>query len=208
MNNFDSGIISGFTVRYSADEEILTYWRGSTSGREHNGVFAAACIREDGRRLELTSDAFGMGPNPTTVFDGKLVRFATNPRYLAATGDQPDYLAWRCLIQAGFIPADRTLSAGVHRLPAGSTLTADQSGVRVKRWFDFESLGRGTAPVDDQAIADVEEAFQVGFDRTLQLQGASRFLPLSSGHDSRRILGKFNVQKRHFSVGHGPMAAT
>jgi hypothetical protein len=172
---------------YSAAEEILAYWQRVSDDREHNGVFSAACVREGGKRLELVSGVFGMGPLYYRVM-GTLVLFATNPRYLSLAGDEPDYMAWRCLIQTGFIAADRTLSAAVHRLPVGSTLIADENGVRVNRWFDFASLGDGAAMVDDQAITDVHQAFLAALDRVLQLQHANWFLPLSSGHDSRRIL--------------------
>ena len=169
---------------YSPDRAIVKYWEGDLSKR-HNGVFSTAVVNSD--RVLLLTDAFGFGPLYYRSWNGYLL-FSTNPRFLAVDGDSPDIIAWRCWIQSGFIPSDRSLTLGVRRVPAGAAIQAKQDGISERAWFDFDSLPVGERSIHDSAFAEVEECFQVSVDRCLQLRAGKPILPLSSGHDSRRIL--------------------
>jgi hypothetical protein len=103
-------------------------------------------------------------------------------------GDVPDLIAWRSTIQSGFIGADRSLTKDVFRVPAGVAIRASVSGISSSNWFDFNSLPNGQRSIDEKALRDVEETFQQSVSRCLALSNDAPLLPLSSGHDSRRIL--------------------
>jgi hypothetical protein len=172
---------------YSPSQEIFTYWKQRTHSTQPNGVFSAACIRNSGRTLELVADAFGMDPLYYRNFRG-LILFATNSKYLAAHDDEPDYIAWRSLIQAGFIVADRTLSASIERIPAGHILCFQDGHTTPYAWFDYNTLPEGTRNVDERTFAEVNEAFHTALSRCLRLKATGNLLPLSSGYDSRLLL--------------------
>ncbi|HKE95980.1 MAG TPA: asparagine synthase-related protein [Povalibacter sp.] len=170
---------------YSPGDSLLRYWTGAAG--EHNGVFSAAVIGEQGTTLTLVTDVLGFAPLYYRHFCGALI-FSTNPRLLAATGDTPDLLAWRCLLEGGFIASERTLSSGICRVPAGKSLRASGDSIRLESWLALEDLPRGDRKLDEAGIAEVERSFQQAMDRCLGLQNLQALLPLSSGHDSRRML--------------------
>jgi len=183
---------------YSSTAEIINYWQKGLFC-EHNGVFSAVCVRDDGRTLELINDAFGMAPLYYRKCD-KLILFATNPRFLRVANDEPDYMAWRYLIQTGFIVADRTLTNAIKRVPAGQMLryTNEKDQGESFVWFDYSTLPEGVKRIDSKAIAKVEESFQKAISRCLKLEFDHIFLPLSSGYDSRRILASLIDKKITF----------
>jgi len=183
---FRGYVVSPRIHSYSPRHEILNYWENHLFA-QHNGVFSAAVIGRNGESLALVTDLFGMGPLYYRTM-GDVIAFSTSPRYLATAGDDPDLLAWRCLLHTGFTPADRSLSLPIRRLPGGKVFCLSREGRRMVSWFDFHSLPGGTRPVTSTSVGAVEKAFQQAMDRCLQLENRSIVLPLSSGHDSRRIL--------------------
>jgi hypothetical protein len=183
---------------YSSGSDITGYW-GTRALAEHNGVFTTAVVDDDGFRLTLVVDALGMGPLYYRSL-GDVVLFSTNPRYLTAGGDRPDLLAWRYLLQPGWIASDRSLTEGVRRVPAGRAVRFSAHGPRELAWFGFETLGRGDRPVGPGAVGEVEEVFQESMRRCLQLRTDGAVLPLSSGFDSRRILGTLLARGVEFSA--------
>ncbi|MCX6545044.1 MAG: hypothetical protein NTV05_11630 [Acidobacteria bacterium] len=172
---------------YSPSDAVLAYWT-KPLGREHNGVFSAVVIADGGARLELVADAFGIGPLYYRTI-GRTVLFATSPRYLTTPDDRPDYVAWRCLIQSGLLAADRSLIEGVRCVPAAHVASFNEAGGHAASWFDYAGLPAGERPVNDTAVSEAIEAFGTGLSRCLRLDGALPLLALSSGWDSRRILG-------------------
>lgn len=183
---------------YSDPPSLLRYW-SSPLPREHNGVFSTAVVAADGHDLTLITDAFGLGPLYYRRF-GEAIAFSTNPRYLAATGDVPDRVAWRCMLETEFLAGDRTLTTGVQRVPAGKKLTFTAREERTTSWFDFDRLPAGTRRIDRAALGDMEDALQQSVARCLRLDVGRFVLPLSSGHDSRRILAALLAQDAPFSA--------
>jgi len=171
---------------YSDPAAIVDYWR-TRAEHQHNGLFSAAVIDPQSGALSLFTDFFGMSPLYWRKL-GDSIAFSTNPRYLSTAADSPDLYAWHELIQLGFISSDRSLSREIHRLPAGHRLRADANGPVVDAWFRFDSLPAGERPVDAHSAAEVEATFRAAMERCERLQGLRTILPLSSGHDSRRIL--------------------
>ena len=181
---------------YSPGNALLRHWTSNFRG-EHNGVFSTALITAQGSTLTLITDVLGFAPLYYRRLQGA-VAFSTNPRLLATAGDTPDLLAWRCLLESGFIGSDRALSREIRRLPAGKSLQACGESLELMSWFDLEQLPRGDRPLDQQGIAEVERVFQEAMDRRLALADLQVLLPLSSGHDSRRMLASLIHRKADF----------
>lgn len=182
---------------YSHTKAIGKCWLDTTSPR--NGVFSAAVISHDGSSLALATDMLGIGTLYWRQL-GELVLFATNPRYLACPGDAADLLAWRYVVQASWIGSDRSLTAGVERVPAGCTLTFTGGPRPVLSPPAWRSLPGGLDPIDSRSLREVERVFQQALDRCLGLRRGSIMLPLSSGFDSRRILAGLIRRKAAFTA--------
>lgn len=181
---------------YSPADHLTEYWRGHWR-REHNGVFSAARICTDTGELLLATDLLGFSPLYYTQWAGAIV-FSTNPRLLGTPQAKPDQVAWLGLLESGFISSDRTLSEGVCRLPAGKVLRANRDGVIFDTWLSLDSMPPGDRPLDSRGIAEVEDIFHRAVDRCLALKNLNVVLPLSSGHDSRRILGSLLRSRQSF----------
>lgn len=181
---------------YSPGDSLLRHWTANVRG-EHNGVFSTALITAQGSTLTLVTDVLGFAPLYYRRLQGA-VAFSTNPRLLATAGDTPDLLAWRCLLESGFIGSERALSREIRRLPAGKSLQACGESLELVSWLDLEQLPRGDRPLDQQGIAEVERVFQEAMDRRLALADLQVLLPLSSGHDSRRMLASLVHRKASF----------
>ena len=169
---------------WSPPDDILNYW--SKEHHRHNGVFAAVRILPMGE-IELIGDAFGIAPLYYREFAGGLL-FSTNSRFLSLAGDETDRIAARILIQCRSVYGNRSLTQDVWRLPAGTVKRFGADGSRQRRWFDMAGLAEGNRPVTKKGLREVEDAFQTAMDRCLSLAAQGCVLPLSSGHDSRRIL--------------------
>jgi len=172
---------------YSPGDRLIGYWMGDWR-RQHNGVFSAARICNDSGELTLATDLLGFSPLYYAHLAGAII-FSTNPRLLASPQAQPDYIAWRGLLESGFISSDRTLSRDVCRLPAGKVLRATRDSAKLDSWLELDALPAGDRLLDSGGIAEVEQTFHQAVDRCLALENLQVLLPLSSGHDSRRMLG-------------------
>lgn len=182
---------------YSSGADILHYWT-RPGPREHNGVFSTALIAPGGASLTLITDAFGLGPLYYRRL-GDAIAFSTSPRYLAAPDDGPDWVAWRCMLEAEFIAGDRSLTTGIQRVPAGKLLNFGVREERTVAWFDFGRLPDGARRVDHAGLLDMEDCLQQAVSRCLRLDVGRSVLPLSSGHDSRRILAALLAQRAEFT---------
>ncbi len=171
----------------SKKDDVLTYWNNDTKCI-HNGIFSAACIKNSGKTLELITDAFGIGGLYYRK-TGSTIWFSTSPRFLQFADDEPDMIAWRSLMQSSFICGDRSLSSQVSRVPPGTVIRFEDGKETRTRWFNYSSLPDGTSSIDSKAVETVEQSFRSAMERCLKLKEEEVFLPLSSGYDSRRILG-------------------
>ena len=181
---------------YSPEAAIRKSWLAAA---ERNGVFSVAIIDRNGGKLALATDVLGMG----TLYwcrIGEVVLFATSPRYLARPGDHPDRLAWRFLLQTSWIASDRSLTAGIQRVPAGCTVSFSGTGAPAVSAPAWGSLPEGNEPMGPAKLGEIEEAFQQALDRRLRLGAGNIMLPLSSGFDSRRILAGLVQRKTTFTA--------
>jgi asparagine synthase (glutamine-hydrolysing) len=105
--------------------------------RELNGIFAFALWDDRRRRLLAARDEFGVKPLYWWS-DGRRVAVASEVRALLEAGlaqAEVDHTALDHYLACRFVPAPRTLFAGIHKLPAASTLVVEQGGApRVHTW--------------------------------------------------------------------------
>ena len=184
---------------WSDSARLAQYWAAAPA-QCPNGVFAAAMVSKSGARFELAADALGIAPLYYRRLSAGVVVFATSPRYLRCPGDGIDALAARMLMhRGGALCGDVSLVPGVRRVPPGRTMVFEAGGVEERPWFSFASLPDGGRPVTERMLGEVEEVFQAAVDRCLRLMpGAAVHLPLSSGHDSRRILAALHARRVDF----------
>lgn len=182
---------------WAGSEPVLAYWSGEHAS--HNGAFATILIDRDGVRLRLIAGAFALTPLFYRRLPDGLVLFASSPRYLTMPGDELDPIASRMLFHRLSLCGDASLVPGVRRVAPGQILEFGPGGMKSTTWFDFGALPRGEEPIDERAVAEMEEVFQVAMDRCLRLMhGDAIHLPLSSGDDSRRILAALVDRKVDF----------
>ncbi len=153
-----------------------------------NGAFAVARLDDRSGDLELADDLLGVGSLYYRTF-GRAVLFATSPRYLRMPGDVLDAVAWRLRLSASTVVGNDSLVEGIHRVPGGSRVRFAPDGTqRTESWIPKDFLGPATVPADRGALDRLESAFARAVERCCALPGLQAVLPLSSGHDSRRIL--------------------
>jgi hypothetical protein len=85
-------------------------------------------------------------------------------------------------------------------LPAGKVLRATRDSTKFDSWLELDALPAGNRPLDSRGIAEVEQALHQAVDRCLALENLHVLLPLSSGHDSRRILGSLLRRRQPFEA--------
>ena len=111
---------------------------GDDCVHELDGMFAFAVWDARRRRLLLARDRLGIKPlyyargGRRVVFGSEIKALLRHPA-VEATLDL-DALAAFLLLK--YVPAPRTMFAGINALSPGHLLTADADGVNVRRWWD------------------------------------------------------------------------
>lgn len=131
-----------FRTDHSDTETILHAYRhwGPDCVKRLRGMFAFAIWDERKKSLFMARDPFGIKPLYYSKTDAG-IHFASEIKAILADSSIPrqvdetamyDYLTFMC------VPAPRTLFAGIHKLPAGHTLTLTSAGaMKVERYWDI-----------------------------------------------------------------------
>jgi asparagine synthase (glutamine-hydrolysing) len=123
----------GHTFATHSDSEVVVhaYEEDGTGCVERlNGIFAFALWDERARRLVAARDPFGVKPLYWWS-DGRRVALASEIGAILATGlvrPEVDPLGLDHYLACRFVPAPRTLFAGIHKLPPASVLVCDEGG--------------------------------------------------------------------------------
>jgi asparagine synthase (glutamine-hydrolysing) len=130
--------------RSSTDTETLleAFRAWGPACLEHlNGMFAFAIWDRIERRLFLARDRSGVKPLYYSVREGRFA-FASRPVPLALLLGQAtiDDRALRAYLELGYIPSPLSFYGEVRKLPAGHTLTVDQSTLCVERYWDCRAI--------------------------------------------------------------------
>jgi asparagine synthase (glutamine-hydrolysing) len=159
---------SGARFRGHGDTEVLLgaieRWGLESALERVDGMFAFALWDRRERRLSLVRDRIGKKPlyhawqGDRFLFGSELSALHAHPGFRPEI--DPDGLA--ALVRDSYIPAPRTIHAGVEKLAAGSLLHVRVEGRpridSVRRWWDlrgdFEAGARAPLPLTRDAAAD------------------------------------------------------
>jgi asparagine synthase (glutamine-hydrolysing) len=122
----------------SGDTEVLLHLlarRGSACLQEIIGMFAFAVWDANARRLLLARDRLGIKPLYYQILpDG--IAFASEMKALLLLGKpQIDPSAVRDYLFHGYVPAPKSIYAGIAKLPAGHTLSWQDGRVHIERYW-------------------------------------------------------------------------
>jgi asparagine synthase (glutamine-hydrolysing) len=184
--------------RGGSDSEVLAEaiaaWGLRSALRECVGMFALALWDRHARRLYLARDRFGEKP----LYFGRAGRDFVFASELKALGAHPDFAgeidrdALAAFAARGYVPAPRSIFAGVSKLEPGTILTLDaqdQSATMARYWSYREVVESGLAdPFPDRAsaLAGLETALAAAI-RGQSVADVPVGLFLSGGVDSSTI---------------------
>lgn len=169
-----------------------------------NGIFAFAIWDpRDGGRLFCARDRLGVKPFLYAQHEGRLV-FGSEAKALFEAGVAPapnwpvvaDFLA-----QGIYDHSAQTFFDGIDQLPPGHMLSADRSGIRIRRYWDLEPTDRWSsdpAHADERAYRDAQDEFLFLIEDALRLQLRSDVpvaVNASGGLDSTLIVSLVNKLK-------------
>jgi asparagine synthase (glutamine-hydrolysing) len=183
---------SGHAFASRSDCEVVPHCyeeRGADVARDLGGIFAFALWDARERRLVAARDPFGVKPLYWWS-DGRRLALASEVGALLATGlveARVDRVALDHFLACRFVPAPRTLFAGIRKLPAASVLVAGEGGeprVRSYREAPGESFGETAA---DELAAELASRFTDAVERQM-MSDVPYGAFLSGGVDSAAVV--------------------
>jgi hypothetical protein len=187
---------------YELDQQVASY-RNTPSeiqvDRLRNGVFCFIQVDKLEKTVRIRTDAFGISPVFYKYFNGMLLISSHNV-LLRSENDQVDPIGELSMLNIGYAFGEHTVHSGIHRLPPGADCWIGPDDYKVKPWLDYSSLGSGNRLADENASQEIEKSFQTAMEKCIALAHKPICLPLSSGHDSRRIFSHLNQTKREFET--------
>ena len=198
---------AGHRFRTGSDSELLVHMyedRGLACLDALDGELCFALWDAHAARLVAGRDRFGARTLVWRLVDDGL-DLASEAKALLAMGAPARWdraaMSWAMAMQ--YVPADRTVFAGISMLPPGSVLVAGEDGVRVQRWAAplWQPQAATAWPgaddgADDGAGDGGEDAAVAGFRRAFLAAVADRVdtgarlcFHLSGGIDSAAVLG-------------------
>jgi asparagine synthase (glutamine-hydrolysing) len=133
---------------------------GDNCLRRLNGMFAFALHDRTRRCLLLARDRAGEKP----LFyrrDNGTITFASELKALLADPSCPRVLDPEALdfyLAFGYVPGDRCLLSGIHKLPQGHALRFDLASGEARRslYWELPHPASGVVPQDDELVAELE----------------------------------------------------
>ncbi|MCI0621692.1 MAG: asparagine synthase (glutamine-hydrolyzing) [Acidobacteria bacterium] len=200
----------GHRFRCSSDTEVLAHLyeeRGERLVEKLRGMFGFAIWDRLRRRLVVGRDRLGIKPlyycqTPRQfLFASEIKSLLVHPAVARRVDPAAlnDYLAW------GYVPAPRTLFQGIHKLPPGHLLIAENGNVRVKRYWELPVNGFESHTEEEWAEALREKLTETVRSHLISDVPLGAFL--SGGLDSSSIVGLMaKLMERpvkSFSIGFG-----
>jgi len=201
----------GHRFRSRCDTEVVlrayAQW-GDACVERMAGMFAFALWDAPRRRLFAARDRLGVKP----LFywrDGRRLAFASEVgglyRFARPEADAVDPLALDYFLAFGYVPPDRCLIRGLHRLPPGHRMVFDESGLRCERYWQLQM--RPTLPIDlETALDELDTRLERAVSRRLESDVPLGSF-LSGGIDSGLVTAfaarASDEPLRTFSVGFG-----
>ncbi len=206
-------VAKGHQLRTETDTEVIPHLYeeyGADLVERLNGMFAFAVWDEPRRRLLLARDRAGEKPlyywsdGEELVFASDLRAFLVHPRIPKAL----DPVGLRRYLTHDFFPAPLSPLQGVHKLPAGHLLIAENRKITIRQYWDLadyfiqpELARRSVGDLADELDHRLGEAV-----RRRSRSDVPFGLFLSGGIDSSAVLSHLAEQQGDgvpvFSIGH------
>jgi asparagine synthase (glutamine-hydrolysing) len=157
----------GRRFRTSTDTEVILHaydqW-GTACLDRLNGMFAFALFDAHRDRLLLARDRAGEKPLFYRV-DDRSIAFASELKALFADGACPRRLDLESLdyyLAFGYVPGDRCLLKGVHKLPAAHALVFDLASGATTRWryWSLPDAAVAAGVSDDELVDEFERLLE------------------------------------------------
>lgn len=211
----------GFAFRSQSDTEVLlaayAAW-GEGCLTRFNGMFAFALYDALQQKLFLARDRAGEKPFFYRLADGEL-QFASELKALLENPANPrriDVEALDCYLAMGYVPGERCLLQGYHKLPPAHALRFDlRSGeAQVWRYWRPPELKLASEPLDEDALLDELDSLLESAVRGQMTADVPVGVLLSGGVDSSLVTAmavRASNQVQTFTIGfpgHGKLDET
>jgi asparagine synthase (glutamine-hydrolysing) len=200
----------GHVFRTKSDTEVIVHgykqW-GDDVLLHLNGMFGLAIWDARQRRLVLARDPFGIKLVYYRTYAGRLY-FASEMRALRTVTEQSldvDPVALNLFLRYRYTPSPYTIHNGVHKLPAGTKLVAQDGNIAVSRWYNFKPTPFAERKSTRDAVEELHTLYQGAMRRHL-ISDVPVGLLLSGGIDSGLLLALMNLNGHSwptYSVGYG-----
>lgn len=199
----------GHSFRSSGDTEVIlnacAEWGVPATLARLRGIFALAVWDEAERTLWLARDRLGVKPLCWAQVADRLV-FGSEPKAVLEWRDAPSELDARALadyLAYLYIPAPRTIYAGVHKLPPGHLLRVHDGRVQQERWWRPQPA---LAPARFDDAAEAVRELVLSAVREQMLSDVPLGVYLSGGVDSSAIAAAMTRAAsgpvRSFAIGY------
>jgi asparagine synthase (glutamine-hydrolysing) len=153
----------GHRLATASDTEVIVHLYedfGEECVQHLRGMFGFAVWDVRRRRLFVARDRLGIKPLYYTQMDGRLI-FGSE---IKAILQHPSVQA--CLNAEGlsnflslkYVPAPQTMFKGIYALPPGCSLTGDENGVKVRRYWDLSFANQSNGLRSEESYAEQLEA--------------------------------------------------
>jgi len=203
----------GHVFRTRSDTEVIVhgYKQWGLDVFDHlNGMFGIALWDVHKRRLTLARDAAGIKLVYYKVENGTIT-FGSEMRAVVAgldTRPDVDTTALNLFLRYRYTPSPLTIYDGVRKLAPGTMAIIDDSGVSVRRWYNFEPKPMDPPRSDEEATEELLEVYKRALKRHL-ISDVPVGLLLSGGMDSGLLLGLMSLYGDDwptYTVGYGKSA--
>lgn len=199
----------GHQLRTHSDTEVIVHLyeeRQEECLQALRGMFGIAVWDQQQRRLFLARDRLGIKPLYYTQVGNELV-FASEIKAILQHPAVTRSIDWQSLgdyLSLKYIPAPRTLLAGIHSLPPGHWLISERGRITIKAYWDLPSAPHQEARSQQDLEVELEALLQESV--RLRLRSDVPFGAfLSGGIDSSLIVSlmqeQLNEPVKTFSVG-------
>jgi asparagine synthase (glutamine-hydrolysing) len=149
----------GHSFRTASDTEVIVHLYedfGDECVQHLRGMFGLAIWDTARRRLFLARDRLGIKPlylswaGGTLVFASEIKAILQHPRVSANL----DLEALNNFLSFKYVPSPQTMFEGIHSLPPGCSLTCDENGVRVRRYWDLSFANSSPKKLQEGVYAE------------------------------------------------------
>ena len=153
----------GHTLATESDTEVIVHlYEDYGEGCPYylRGMFGFALWDSRRRRLFVARDRLGIKPVYFTQAGGALI-FASEIKAILqhpAVRVELNVEALNNYLSLKYVPAPQTIFNGISALPPGSTLTCDENGLRIRRYWDLSFANHGNGHVREEVYAEQLEA--------------------------------------------------